>query len=100
MPIDHDSRTPIADMPLGQEVLVPHNELLAVGGARGGPLAPDVRTPRTECSVDDVGDRLTQRFSANVAAKHVAQIGDAFAMVAIGYAFEAGIGAESVQAQP
>ncbi len=74
-------------MPLGQEVLVPDTELLAVRGARGGPLAPDVRTPRAECGVDDVADRLTQRFSANVAAEHVAQIRDAFAMVAIGYPF-------------
>src|SRR5712692_4556598 len=99
MLINHDAGTPVADVPLGQEVLVPHTELLAVRGARGGPLAPDVRTPRTERGVDDVGDRLTQRFSANIAAKHVAQIGDTFAMVAIGYPFEAGIGAESVQAQ-
>jgi hypothetical protein len=36
--------------------------------------------------------------SANVAAEYVAQIGDAFPMVAVGYAFEAGIGSESVSA--
>jgi hypothetical protein len=48
---------------------------------------------------DDVGDRLTQRFSANVTVEHTAQIRDAFTTVAIGYPFEAGIGAESVQAQ-
>ena len=85
-------------MPLGQEILS-HTELLAVRGARGGSLAPDVRTSRTERGVDDVGNRLTQRFSANVAAEHIAQIRDAFTMVAIGYPFEAGVGAESVQAQ-
>src|SRR5437899_2109317 len=82
-----------------RKILIPHPELLAIRGASGGALAPDVRTPRTERGVDDVADCLAQRFSANVAAEHVAQIGNAFPMVAIGDAFDAGIGSESVQAQ-
>ena len=83
-------------MPLGQEVLIPHPELLAVGSARGGALTPDIGPPRTEGGVDDVGDRLTQRLFANVAAKDIADIGDVFSVVAIGDAFEAGVCTESV----
>lgn len=57
------------------------------------------RTPSAERGVDDVGDRLTQRFSANVAAEHVAQVGDAFAMITVGYPLQPSVGSESVQAQ-
>ena len=47
----------------------------------------------------DITDCPAQSLFLNIAAEHVAQIGNAFPMVAIGDAFDAGIGSESVQAQ-
>jgi hypothetical protein len=63
------------------------------------PSPQDLGAPDAEGGVDHLGDRLAQRFLADVPSEHVAQIGGAFAVVAIGHPLEAGVGTQPVQAQ-
>src|SRR5262249_43815802 len=42
VPVDHDPRPAIANVPLGHQILVPGAELFGIGRTGGGAFAPDV----------------------------------------------------------
>ena len=99
VPVDHDARPPVSNMPLGQQVLVPGSKFLGVRGAGSRALAPDLCFTDLENRIGDMGNGVPQLLFMNVATAHIAQIGVGGPWIGAGQAFEAGIGAQAIQAQ-
>lgn len=65
VPIDHNARAAIANVPFGQEILVPGGNLLGIGGAGGGGFAPNVRRTHLENRIDNLGNGGSQVVLVN-----------------------------------
>ena len=74
MPVNHDAPTAVADVPLGREILVPRAEVLGVGRAGGGTVAPDRRVAGMQRAVGDDSDGPAQRVDTDVPPSHIGQI--------------------------
>nr|WP_235932657.1 hypothetical protein [Dictyobacter arantiisoli] len=99
VPVNQNARTTIANMPLGEQVLVPRSEFLGVGGTRCRAFAPDVGTPDLKNRIGDMGDGIAQLLFVNVARTHIAQIGVRGTGVGAGQPLEASIGSQAIETQ-
>ncbi len=61
-------------VPFGHQVLIPRPKLLGVGGAGGGPFAPDVGEPRLKDRIGDISNRLLQCLLMQVAPVDVDEV--------------------------
>lgn len=99
VPVDHDAAPTIAGVPLGGQVLVEGAEVFGIGGAAGGPLAPDRRVTGAQGPIGHDGDGPAERFDGDVAAPDVGQILVGHSDMAPSHALQTGIGAQPVQAE-
>ena len=99
MPVDHDPATVIADVPFGQEVLIPGTELLRVRGARRGAFTPDVWESHPKDGIDNLGNRVAQLVFLEIAAADIEQVVEALAVLTGADALESRVGAEAIEAQ-
>jgi len=93
VPVDEDPAAAVADVPLGEDVLVVGVE---VGGVRrdgGGAVSPDGGLAGGEGGVGDAGGGTSGGVEVEVAAAGVAQVILAVAMLALGDAPQTGVGA-------
>src|SRR5258708_5341698 len=74
MPVNHNSRSPVANMPLGEQILIPGSELLGIGGTGCGSLTPDLREPCRKDGISNVGDRIAELLFVNIATADIAQV--------------------------
>ena len=86
-------------MPLRRQVLIPCSEVLGVGRAGGGAVAPDRGIAGVQRAVGDDGDRLAQRRHAEVPTPDISQVLAGDARSEARHALQPGIGAEAVQAE-
>src|SRR3954468_7672221 len=70
MPVDHDAPTAVADVPLGRKVLVPRTEVLGVGRAGGGTIAPDRGVAGMQRAIGDDSDGPAHRVNTDVSPSH------------------------------
>jgi hypothetical protein len=100
MPVDHDPAPAVADVPLRGKVLIPGAEVFGVGGTSGCSIAPDRWVAGVQRAVGHGCNRVPEPVGRDIAAARVGQIPIARPAVARGvHAFQAGVGAEPVQAQ-
>jgi len=99
VPIDHHPGAAIPRVPLGRQVLVEGPELLGIGGAGRGRVAPDLRQSGGEDRIDDPRDRRAERVAGEEAPPGVAGLALALAMVARAHAPRADSGPQAVAAE-
>ena len=99
MPVNHHAAPAISDVPLRGQVLVPGAEVLAVGGAGVGALAPDQGITGSEGAVRHDSDGFAQLVHGDVAASGIEQVLVGGAVLGGVHALQPGVGAKAVQAQ-
>jgi hypothetical protein len=96
VPVDHDTASAIADVPLGCQILIPGAEMLGVRGAGRRPAPPDGRIAGMQGTVGDDGDGTAHDLDVEVAAAHVGQVLGRRARIQAGHTLQTGIGADPV----
>ena len=97
--VNHDAFTAVAHVPLRHEVLIPCAKLFRVRGTGRGPFTPDVRMSDTEDRTDHSPNGIPHVVFSDEATADVEQVFIAGPVFLGVHAFQAGVGAEPVQAQ-
>jgi len=96
VPVDHDPRPTIANMPLGHQILIPGAEFLGIGGTGCRPFSPDIRTSDREGGIDDLGNRGPQSRLVDEAPADIEQLAIAERRVPCEHPLQARIGPEPI----
>ncbi len=99
MPIDHDALAAIAQVPFGEQIVIPGAKLLGVRGAGGGGFSPDVFPAHAKDGIGHVRNGRTQLLFLNVASAHVEEVLIGFPMLTGAHPFEARIGPHGVEGE-
>ena len=97
MPIDHDPRTTVANMPLGEQVLIPCPKLLGVRGARRRAFAPNMRMPHLKNGIRHLRNRSPHLALGQKVSAHIVQIKLALVLVSTTHSLQSGFGAQAIQ---
>ncbi len=94
MPVDHDTWSPVADMPFGEQILIPGGEFLGIRSAGRRRLAPDLRMPDAQERIDHFPNRRPQRLPGNEATPHIQEISILLSLFTSTHMLEACVGAQ------
>ena len=71
VPVDHDSLAPVAQVPLGHQILIPGPELGGVRGTGRRAFSPDVGQARLKNGVGDIDNGGAQVFLVQIKRRRV-----------------------------
>src|SRR5690348_8882722 len=99
MPVNHNSWSPIANMPFGQQVLVRGSKLFRIRGAGGCSLTPNLRLPDVKDCIGNMGNRIAELLFVDIAATCIAKIRVARARICTGKSLKSRIRSQPIEAQ-
>ena len=99
MPIDHDALAAIAQVPLGEQIVVPGAKLLGVRRAGRRGLSPYVFLAHAKDGIGHVRNGGTQLVFLNEAPAHVEEVLVGFPMLAGAHPFESRISPHGVEGE-